>query len=680
MPVDVTFPGNLGQVETIADLRDIPSTFVDPDTLYVVRAAGRIYSFNPGSLAIDNGTTVIKPDDRTVLQAGRYEFVVNGFASGADGPAGPQGPRGPIDSNSQLALSALPHLALAVRNRAYTTTPIKIAGIGSSNMLNEDGGLAGLGNSPVEVALRTLKAAYDPRGECIWQFANFGENGTGYSGWNVALNGKPKSPIQYVTEYGADVLVVCYGTNDYSPELFHAGQTRGLVSPLCQSIYAYCDSIGIDVINMVPPCPHVGKSKQTRTDPVTGLPVQGRALDNSIPLQYPNRAFQQGQSAGPGDPGNLSVTFTNGNRITAAAGTFNDPSLYAGAIIRIQSPTLGAVANGGYYRIASISTDKSQIVVDNQMDVQPYSYTTGPAAAFTTTGPTNVTIWRVAFDPFTELTPSFTEAFGTITVDGEPVEVITREQIISQDVRQATASSPYNAVLLDVMYDYLRAVQANGEDRYYATGEIVHWNATCVAEVIEPAFAKLAQSLVSAPAGVVSHKPPFTVESVVRPAGSPLQSEADLRIGRAIDHQMKAGESAVIRAPAGHLHTEYLPGGSRIDHLTPGGLPWQKSAIEVVEANVSTANGLSVAIPVGHYAKGDIFGKQQGVGIQNRRITVWNDNGAIGFQAYDDLSSSSEVYTLNAQEGGFKITVLGENTLIALELKLRPFTYGSFQY
>lgn len=89
MPTNVTFPGNLGQTETIADLRDLPSTFIDPGTIYVVKGVGRAYSYDPGSLAADDGLNVIRPNDRTPLQAGRFIYEVDGIASGPVGPTGP---------------------------------------------------------------------------------------------------------------------------------------------------------------------------------------------------------------------------------------------------------------------------------------------------------------------------------------------------------------------------------------------------------------------------------------------------------------------------------------------------------------------------------------------------------------------------------------------------------------
>ncbi len=88
MPVSITFPGNLGQVDNISALRAVPSYTIDGGTLYVSVDVGRVYSFDAGSFATDDGLSVIKPNDRTVLQAGRFVFEVDGFAPGRPGPAG----------------------------------------------------------------------------------------------------------------------------------------------------------------------------------------------------------------------------------------------------------------------------------------------------------------------------------------------------------------------------------------------------------------------------------------------------------------------------------------------------------------------------------------------------------------------------------------------------------------
>jgi len=76
--VNVTFPGNLAQVETATDLRAIPTALIADGDTFLAGELG-LFTFDASSLAIDDGTTVLKPDDRTVLQAGRWVLTGTGI-------------------------------------------------------------------------------------------------------------------------------------------------------------------------------------------------------------------------------------------------------------------------------------------------------------------------------------------------------------------------------------------------------------------------------------------------------------------------------------------------------------------------------------------------------------------------------------------------------------------------
>jgi hypothetical protein len=89
---DVDFPSNLPVVASIADLRALPSSDALRGDLYQVRGVG-FYSWDAGSLAADDGDAVLRPNDLTPLQAGRWLF-------------GPQGATGPAD-NTYTTLAAL---------------------------------------------------------------------------------------------------------------------------------------------------------------------------------------------------------------------------------------------------------------------------------------------------------------------------------------------------------------------------------------------------------------------------------------------------------------------------------------------------------------------------------------------------------------------------------------------
>lgn len=67
--------GSQNAITSVADLRAVDSTDVTVNTEVLVAAQG-FFRFDPSSLATDNGTTIIKPADRTTLQAGRWIMVL----------------------------------------------------------------------------------------------------------------------------------------------------------------------------------------------------------------------------------------------------------------------------------------------------------------------------------------------------------------------------------------------------------------------------------------------------------------------------------------------------------------------------------------------------------------------------------------------------------------------------
>lgn len=82
--VEVDFPGNISQVDTATDLRALPSAFIENGAIYIVSAIG-VFAYDSASLATDDGITVIKPNDKTPLQAGRWEISGDdAFASASD--------------------------------------------------------------------------------------------------------------------------------------------------------------------------------------------------------------------------------------------------------------------------------------------------------------------------------------------------------------------------------------------------------------------------------------------------------------------------------------------------------------------------------------------------------------------------------------------------------------------
>jgi hypothetical protein len=86
--LNITFPGNLAQVDTAAELRRVPSSFVTDGALYLVTALEGIYEFDTSSNAADTGGEVIRPFDRTALQAGRWIKNADGLGRGPAGATG----------------------------------------------------------------------------------------------------------------------------------------------------------------------------------------------------------------------------------------------------------------------------------------------------------------------------------------------------------------------------------------------------------------------------------------------------------------------------------------------------------------------------------------------------------------------------------------------------------------
>lgn len=90
--IEVDFPGNIAAVRTIPDLRALPSGSFTFNDLYVVTGKG-LYTWVPDSFAVDDGDKVIKPNDLTPLQVGRWLF-------------GPQGTPG-LPANTYTSYAAL---------------------------------------------------------------------------------------------------------------------------------------------------------------------------------------------------------------------------------------------------------------------------------------------------------------------------------------------------------------------------------------------------------------------------------------------------------------------------------------------------------------------------------------------------------------------------------------------
>lgn len=83
--VNVNFPSNLAQVSSASDLRLIPSSLLPNGSLYAVIALDGIFTYATSSLAVDDGVDILRPSDRSVLQAGRWKR----FSGGGSGTPSP---------------------------------------------------------------------------------------------------------------------------------------------------------------------------------------------------------------------------------------------------------------------------------------------------------------------------------------------------------------------------------------------------------------------------------------------------------------------------------------------------------------------------------------------------------------------------------------------------------------
>lgn len=126
--VVVQFPGNLSSVPTIAALRAIPSFNSVADADVIVEGGlesgdggGGAYVWKAGSTDADDGLRVIRPNDLTALQAGRWKFI--GALSAAPGAKGDKGDPGGVTPGGvgPDELTSDPVKIVAIRDRLGIT-------------------------------------------------------------------------------------------------------------------------------------------------------------------------------------------------------------------------------------------------------------------------------------------------------------------------------------------------------------------------------------------------------------------------------------------------------------------------------------------------------------------------------------------------------------------------------
>lgn len=518
---------------------------------------------------------------------------------------------------------ALPNLRRKIAAAQYHDNDappvvIRIAGIGSSNMANTNGTLAGPGNSPVELFLAALKMELDPADVCVWDFQNFGINGSGAINYfQVLTSQEAQTPQQRVAAYKPDLVLECYKTNDASATGYNGSTTRPGFSIYTKRIIDDLYAKGIDYVGMTVPHPHVVKSSTPGPNGMSGLRVHP-----AVGIAYPTPSFAVGQLGGAF--ANKTFTFSAANKTvtSAEAGLFKNAAygfgIAAGKRIYIAKEDFSADPNnGGYYRISAVDGPGTVITLDEEYDIDI------PNAAFINTRPATLTdattkniIQRIDIDASTELRPTIAEAVQDYSVYGDDrtVPVLTRFLDINNDARRLVAQMDRPATSIDVEAYWFPAVLEKGEDYYYASTEVVHWNANAAQEVLLPAFRDWARSLGPVQRAVAAKAPDYQRGLIVRP-------DADANV-----------ERPLLRADG------------PLDIQTPRGGAFYRRGSDTLQNAVSTDKGVEIArsYPIRSSIANQPPGYDGGPGgrgdrVSRRTFESWAVNIQIFALTYIDL-------------------------------------------
>lgn len=559
---------------------------------------------------------------------------------------------------------ALGNLARKLLRAAFRgpSQKIKFAGVGSSNMKNESGGLAGVGKSPVELAMKAAKQWLDPFGFCEWEFQNFGVNGSAFSGFSApglddapGTNPPTPSPRDRLSTYKPDVVIVCYGTNDSATASWNAGQTRDYIPIGVQDIADHCARIGADVMFMTVPSAHVGKS----------IPIYH---PQSIGVTYPTTSFQVG--LGDAADATFATNVGGANRFTAGvAGQFNNPAwgwgLAVGKVIAVTDKYFGnTIANFGMYRISAISANGNWIEVDRKMRLNDQNVLVDDGPASIVAHPqTRLAIQRIGIDINTELVPNSTNSREEIEPlgDGRKIWVLTRYYDLNQLTRTAVANLDNPATLADCEYAYHIQLLKDGvtEDRYYAALESVHWNELFADEVIAPTFDGIFRALSNSLRTIsnVGEKQ-FARRFVVRPAAQSNDSILALdpnNTRRKLDVMLASGENMVIRSPDGRIRMEIEWDNQtanivrRIQDANGGYRKYRKLTSTNYNIGGGPVPDIRINMPGPGYITGEVRGEQMAIGNTLYSITAMWDGTTWRI-------TTNKLHTMNNPLGGDTLT------------------------
>lgn len=578
------------------------------------------------------------------------------------------------------SFGAMANLARKIRSAAFrgSNVTIKFAGVGSSNMKNESGGLAGVGNSPVEIAMRAAKKWLDPMGFCTWEFQNFGVNGSAFSGYSApGLDDTPgqtpqtPSPRARVEAYKPDVIIVCYGTNDAATASWNSGQTRDYIPIGVQDIADHGAKLGSDVVFMTVPSAHVAKS----------LPIY---IPQSIGVVYPNPSFQ----VGLGDAAfhRFAAGTGSANRFTTdVPGTFTNAAngfgLAVGKVIAFTDPYFGnTVPNAGMYRISAVAANGNWIEVDRKMRLNDQNVLVddGPAA-LTFDGYKRAAVQRVGIDINTELVPNNANSYEDIDVlgDGRTVRVLTRFFDLNQVMRTSVASLDVPATLADVEAQYHVELLKPGitEDRFHDVDEIVHWNANFALEVIMPVFDGMFRALASVVRTLSnSGAKPYSRKLLVRPQSQAYDSVSQYDPNgtrRKLDLMLATGENMVIRSPDGRIRMEFVWENQTVNLVrriqdANGGYRTYKKLTSTNYNIGEVVDDIRVTMPGPGYVTGEVRGAHGSVGNTLYKLTGMWDGTTWRL-------TTEKLHTMNNPLGGDTLTFSTSGNQIIIT----PTTGGS---
>lgn len=596
-------------------------------------------------------------------------------------------------SASAADWSALPNLTRKILQAAYygadaVPIKIKVAGIGSSNMLNEGGGLAGPNNSPVEVALRQMKAKLDPHNNIVWEFRNFGVNGSAVSGYDAPDPAHPTDPTakQNIAAYKPDVTIICYVTNDASLEGYTAGQTRGLYGVFLEAIIGHLNSVGSDAIVMTAPHARVA----------LWAPNDRREINQTIGVAYPYTSFAAGLGAQL-----ISMTCTSGNnRITSAlAGIFTNANfgfgMAVGKVIAFGDPNFGSsIPNSGNYRVSAIDPAGNWIEVGQKviLDAATNRWVDNGAASFVNST-ANSSVRRIGIDPDTEQVPRANQV--TVQVypadDGRAVKVLQTFLDINEDTRRTVANSIYPCMIADMESGYLVGLLTTSENRWYRgpvstplASEIVHWNANFVSDVMEPTFSRIFSSL-GPNSRAISNEgaAPYLPAVRSRPAAGSNSPRGvaggwdQYNNAQPVDLQMDSVGRAVFRDSGGRQILEVngtpaMQSGSIRERIYYS--PTQYLALDqwkFAVFNIAPANPVVYAMPTAGVLRGMVYAAQPGIAKAAIEVyalwdgSTWN----ISSTTKAVLPAPATVVNFSGSGANFSITPVASNTTVMVDMR-----------